>query len=188
MNKKLLAGFAFAVVITAIWFLWPSKLPERPAADQRPTSPDAGMVLKAERAREDGRSLMAAQQPSGPDGGVDPGKRPAIKEEPPPPPKNDAENPLIGLEVGEANPAELREWKVPVGQTGVVVKAVDPGSPAAEALLEKGDVIVRAQRDKISTWESLQKAVGNRDHTVLTVYRAGYAFQVVLHRPFQADQ
>lgn len=185
MNKKLLIAFAVALVVTATWLLWPSRLPDRPV---RVDPPDAGLV--ARNVREDGRSLMVLppdQQPR-PDASVDPHKREPIKEPPPPQPSSDAENPLIGLKVDEANSSELRDLKVPEGMTGVMVKFVDPGSPSAEAMLQKGDVIVRAQREKISTPESLKNAVGNRDATVLTVYRDGYPFQVVLHRPFQGGK
>jgi S1-C subfamily serine protease len=183
MNKKLLIGFAVALLVTLTWVFWPSSLPERPV---RVDPPDAGLV--ARDPREDGRSLLALAPGERPDASSTGAKREPIREPPPPQPSNDAENPLIGLKADEANPAELKEWKVPEGMTGVVVKLVDPGSPAAEAMLQKGDVIVRAQRDKISTFESLKAAVGNRDNTVLTVYRDGYPFQVVLHRPFQGEQ
>lgn len=93
---------------------------------------------------------------------------------------------LIGLEVEEPSADELRGLKVPEGMTGVVIRAVDPASPAAEAALKKSDVIVRAQRDKITTADSLRASIADRDHTLLTVYRDGYPFQVVLHKPLKS--
>jgi hypothetical protein len=112
----------------------------------------------------------------------------APREAPPPPPADESESALAGLEVDEANAGTLRDLKVPEGMTGVIITAVDPASPSAEASLEKGDVIVRAQREKITTLESLKTAVGDRGQTVLTVYRGGYPFQVVLHKPFKGDR
>jgi membrane-associated protease RseP (regulator of RpoE activity) len=114
--------------------------------------------------------------------------KPAKRVEEPPPPPDEVGAALVGLELVEATATELQDLKVPEGQTGVVVHAVEAGSPAASAALQKGDVIVRAQRDKISSRDTLKAAVGAREHTLLTVYRDGYPFQVVLHRPFQGEK
>lgn len=92
---------------------------------------------------------------------------------------------LVGLELAEATETELQDLKVPAGMTGVVVRSVHPASPAREAALQKHDVIVRADRSKITSRDSLKAAVGGRAQTLLTVYRDGYPFQVVLHKPFK---
>ncbi|MCK6550265.1 PDZ domain-containing protein [Myxococcota bacterium] len=91
--------------------------------------------------------------------------------------------PMIGLELAEVSASELADMKVPEGVTGVVVRDVDPASPAAHAMLRPGDVIARAQRDKITSIDALKTSIGTRDYTMLTVYRDGYPFQVLLFKP-----
>jgi S1-C subfamily serine protease len=70
---------------------------------------------------------------------------------------------------------------------GMVVTAVDPTSPAAEAHLQKDDVIYRAQHSEVVNENDLRSAVGNREHTVLNVFRKGRPFGVVIHKPWAAS-
>lgn len=96
-----------------------------------------------------------------------------------------AESALRGLGVVEKSAVELEALGIPRGTTGVMVSSVDPGSSAAEAHLEPGDVIVRVDRTSIGTVDGLTRAVGDRRHTVLLFYRKGTPLQLVLHAPFR---
>jgi hypothetical protein len=182
MSKRALIAGAIAAVIGAAYLLYPREAQKV----EPPAVLDAGIaVAKGPHLREDGRSLIPPtlpQQPVKKEAAAE--TKPKVEEEKPLPDLDEKNDPLTGLELEEPTTAELTELKVPEGMTGIVVKKVDPASPAAEAKLEKGDVIVRAQRDKITNERSLRAAVGDRDQTVLTVYRHGYPFQVVLHKPF----
>jgi hypothetical protein len=161
---------------------------------------NAGPVIPSDRAKAPPkhRSLFEAKSDFDAQSGKGPPDRGPAKQastssrtakrsepEPPPPGGNPA---LFGLEVTEGGPTQLRDLKVPEGMTGVLVKSVDPASSAAEASLRPGDVIVKAQRDKISSLESLETSVGNREHTLLTIVRDGHMYQVVLHKPFKREK
>lgn len=184
MNKGLLATAVIVFGIGAVFFLWPrNKLPPRPVE-----LPDSGVRAVEERGTmiENGQAIIPPSKVAPP---AKAHRDAAVVEEKVEVPDVDAkDSPLVGLDVEEPTSAELTELKVPEGMTGVVVKRVDPASPAAEARLEKGDVIVRAQRDKITGEMSLRASVADRDHTVLTIYRGGFPLQVVLHKPFRGDE
>ena len=49
------------------------------------------------------------------------------------------------------------------GQSGVVVTGVAPGSPAAEAGLRPGDVILEIGRDRVKDPAALRKRLGDVD-------------------------
>lgn len=185
MNRTVLALGAAALASLGLVVL----LQRRPEPPPRPREPakrhmasrtasaapsgassDGQLVLPAARPEPDHprRAQAAATEPS------------TRADEAPPA----SEDPLTGLDFVDATPSELAELKVPEGVAGVLVRGVDPASPAAEAALKRGDVIVRALREKITSTEVLRTTVGSREQTLLTVYRDGYPFQVVLHRPF----
>lgn len=90
---------------------------------------------------------------------------------------------LEGLDVAPAGPEVLAAMKVPNGQSGVVIGGVSPTSAAAEAHLRKDDVIVFAHGEQISDVDSLRAAVSKREHNLLTVYRGGRPFKIMLHAP-----
>lgn len=185
MNKGLLATAVIVFGIGAVFFLWPkNKLPPRPVEQA-----DAGVRAVEERPEmvENGHGIIPPSKIP-PPARVHPDAAVVAEKELVVPEIDPQNSPLIGLDVEEPTSAELTELKVPEGMTGVVVKRVDPASPAAEARLEKGDVIVRAQRDKITGENSLRASVADRDHTVLTIYRGGFPLQVVLHKPFRGDE
>lgn len=67
------------------------------------------------------------------------------------------------------------------GEKGVLVTAVEAGSPAAEANLEPGDLIVEVNRTPVTSVADLQKALGRPAGTVLLlVKRQGANVFVVL--------
>jgi len=124
-----------------------------------------------------GRRLMPVAAP-----GADVGPRPELGRAPPPLP-DDA---LHGLGVRAATQDELRAQGVSEkAEGGVVVTEVDARSPAAEARLEAGDLIIVANKKNVKSEDELREIVGDREQTLITVYRGGKAFQVVLHRPWK---
>ncbi len=67
---------------------------------------------------------------------------------------------------------------------GVTVTHIHPDSSAAEVAMQIGDVIVRAQKENVSSVEDLRRIVGDRDHTVVNFMRDGQLLSVVLQKPF----
>jgi S1-C subfamily serine protease len=64
---------------------------------------------------------------------------------------------------------------------GVVVVGVEPGSPAAEAGLRKGDVIVEVNRETVESITDLKTAIGDaeeKDRLLLLVQRGSGKFFV----------
>jgi PDZ domain-containing protein len=92
---------------------------------------------------------------------------------------------LDGLAVENLDESALRAMGVTKERSGgVLVKSVDPASSAWEAAIKPGDVITRAQRDLVTSEDSLRRAVGDRDHSVIEFFRDGKPYYVVLHKPF----
>jgi Do/DeqQ family serine protease len=74
--------------------------------------------------------------------------------------------------------AELKDS--PDGE-GVVVAAIEPGSPAAQSGLRRGDVIVAANRMRVHNVDELAKAAGKEnDHLLLQILRGGAALYLVI--------
>ena len=59
------------------------------------------------------------------------------------------------------------------GAGGVVVAAVEPGGPAGEAGLRRGDVIVEVDRHEVSDTQDLEKRLGETDERALLLVRRG---------------
>jgi serine protease Do len=90
---------------------------------------------------------------------------------------HDAHNKL-GLALGPLTPDTRDQLQVPDGQDGAVVRSVRPGSPAEDAGLRPGDVIVGVGNQNISSPSQATKAIGTaldgKDHAVaLRVLRDG---------------
>jgi len=74
--------------------------------------------------------------------------------------------------------AELQD--TPDGQ-GVVIASIEPGSPAAQSGLRRGDVIVAANRQRVHNIGELNKASSQQDdHLLLQILRAGAALYLVI--------
>lgn len=99
-------------------------------------------------------------------------------------PRGGEKGALQGLSVEGLSPEIRRQLQVPEDVTGVIVTEVDPDSPAAEAGLQQGDVIVQANHKKVSSVDQFNSAVrqggGSNGATLLLVKRgAGSTFIVV---------
>lgn len=97
-------------------------------------------------------------------------------------PEPGATRALEGVVVANLNPQIRQQLGLPPGVTGVVVTAVEPGSPAAEAGLRRGDVIQEVNRRAVSSVSECDRAVrqGGRDAVVLLVNRGGNTMFVVV--------
>src|SRR5882724_1917603 len=83
------------------------------------------------------------------------------------------ERPALGLSVESVTPAEARELGLPDGR-GVVVKGVEDGSPAANAGIQAGDVILEVDRQPVASVSDLRHAVEK--------HAKGTPLLVLLHR------
>ena len=63
---------------------------------------------------------------------------------------------------------------------GVVIANVEPGSPAMQAGLRKGDLIAQANRQAVTDLESLQAAVAGSESLLLNLQRGGGALFLLL--------
>ena len=66
----------------------------------------------------------------------------------------------LGMTVIEVNPANARRYDVPDGVTGLLVQRVEPVSAAAEAGIERGQVVLHINRQPVATVVALRHAVG----------------------------
>ena len=81
----------------------------------------------------------------------------------------------LGISFGTVTPAIARELKLKTA-TGAIIEQIQPGSPAAEAGLQRGDVIHRFNRTTINTAQELTtalKSVGDEKEIVLHAERNG---------------
>ena len=68
----------------------------------------------------------------------------------------------LGVTVAPITPEVAQALSLPAGTKGVLIRDVRNGSPAAEAGLQAGDVIVQADRRPITSVEDLREAVDKR--------------------------
>jgi serine protease Do len=62
---------------------------------------------------------------------------------------------------------------LPAGTKGVVVTEVDPGSPAASAGLQEGDVIQEVNHRPVTSSDDLSRALHKSGESLLLVNRDG---------------
>jgi S1-C subfamily serine protease len=91
-------------------------------------------------------------------------------------------NVMEGLSVDTLTPAVARQLDLGPGTQGVVVTQVAPGSAAAEAGLERGDVIEQVARKPVTGLSDFQAAVRQAGDgpVLLLVNRGGNALFVVV--------
>jgi serine protease Do len=65
----------------------------------------------------------------------------------------------LGMTVIEINPANARRYDVPEGLSGLLVQRVEPVSAAAEAGIERGQVVLHVNRQAVTTVVALRQAV-----------------------------
>lgn len=86
----------------------------------------------------------------------------------------------LGLKVDDLTPEMAQKFGYP-DTRAVIITKVEPGSPAAEATLRPGSLIIAVNRKKISSVEELTKAIHEtvKDGQVLLMVRQGEAFRFV---------
>jgi serine protease Do len=119
---------------------------------------------------------------------VELGERPASEEEGSQagPGKEPGSVGKLGLEVQPLSPGIARQLGLEQGASGVVVTAVDGGSPADEAGLRSGDLIVEVDRRAVTSPAELERALarhGSGDSVALLVRRGDATFFVGIRLP-----
>lgn len=193
--KGVIIFLAAVVVMVALGLMLLPRAFEPSSPDLRAAAPDSGAPRERELPSAPPSPPFSPEppvlDPSGADARRKAAPRPrtssaAVRQRPSEPELPSVDNPaLAGIELSDADSSELARLKVPAGETGVLVKAIDPASAAVEAGLHEGDVIVKAQHDKVTSTDSLRRSIGSRDYTLLTIYREGNAFQLVLQTPYR---
>ena len=81
----------------------------------------------------------------------------------------------LGLAVQPLTPEITESLGLDEGTQGVVVSGVEPGSPAEEAGLQRGDVILEVNREQVKDMRAYRKAMGGltKDKSVLFLVRRG---------------
>jgi serine protease Do len=89
--------------------------------------------------------------------------------------KSESGSSLQGLSVETLTPQIGEQLGLPAGTNGVVVDGVDPGSLAAEAGLQRGDVIQEVNHQRISNMDDFSHAVrgSNSQPLLMLVNRGG---------------
>ena len=90
-------------------------------------------------------------------------------------PQGTQQNALEGVSVETLTPETARELKVPAQTRGVVIDQVDPGSKAADADLQSGDVIQEVNRQPVRNTDDFNRAMkaAPKDSPVLLVIDRG---------------
>ncbi len=87
----------------------------------------------------------------------------------------DADTPRLGVALAELTPDAKRSMDLPEDLEGAMVTDVQPGSPAAEKGLQRGDVIVEAGHQKVTQPEQVADAVREAtergDQTILLLIK-----------------
>jgi serine protease Do len=86
----------------------------------------------------------------------------------------------LGISVQALTPELAERLGVDPTTKGVVVSRVDPASPAAEAGLRRGDVIVEAERRPIDSPADLRQALAAASDDVLMLIQRGHASQFIV--------
>jgi serine protease Do len=89
-----------------------------------------------------------------------------------------------GLTLRELEPAARQQLRLPEGRTGVLVSAIEPGSPAARAGVRPGDVVLDVNRTSVSSAADAVAALGrgSQDTAFLLLWRDGQELFVTVTR------
>jgi serine protease Do len=94
------------------------------------------------------------------------------------------EGTLEGVQVSALTPQITQQLNLPVGTRGVVVTRVNPGTPAAEAGLQRGDVIQEVNRNAITSVDEFRAAVsGSGSEPILLLVNRGGTTQYAVVTP-----
>ncbi|HEV2764344.1 MAG TPA: DegQ family serine endoprotease [Pyrinomonadaceae bacterium] len=100
-------------------------------------------------------------------------------------PNNAQPSGRLGVTVEPLTPEQARQFELPANTQGLVVTAVDPEGPAADAGLRQGDVIEEANRQPVRSTEDLRAAIersGTRPVLLLVNRRGNSVFITVTPR------
>jgi serine protease Do len=85
------------------------------------------------------------------------------------------DTPRLGMALAELTPDAKRSMELPDDLEGAMVTDVEPGSPAAEKGLQRGDVIIEADRKKVTepktVSDAVREAVERGDETILLLVK-----------------
>ena len=73
----------------------------------------------------------------------------------------ETDRPRLGMSVRDLTPALAERLELPRNTRGVLITNVEPGEPAEEARLNRGDVIVTVNGERVETVEEFEKAVAD---------------------------
>jgi serine protease Do len=83
----------------------------------------------------------------------------------------ESDAPKLGLMLSRLTPEAREQFELPADAAGVLVTDVQPGSPAAEKGLQRGDIIVQADRKQVgdpkAVADAVREAAERGDDTVL---------------------
>jgi serine protease Do len=89
-----------------------------------------------------------------------------------------------GLSLGDLNQGDRDQMQLPSAVHGAVVEEVQPGSPADNAGLQRGDVITEVNRHSVQSADDVAHALGNvakGDDALVLVWSSGGSTFRVLH-------
>jgi serine protease Do len=104
---------------------------------------------------------------------------------PAPPAEEEVPAAIDGVQLEQMTPRIARQLRLPANTTGVVVAEIEQDSPAAEAGLRLGDVIVEVDRKPATSVQEVERALKNRGSrpVVLLVNRSGETLYIVIETP-----
>ncbi len=89
----------------------------------------------------------------------------------------------LGLEVRALDKATSEQLGLDDDVKGVVIQSIDPDGPSADSGLRRGDVIVEANRESVSSAKDLEKAISkNEKQAVLLIQRGDSTHYTVIER------
>jgi serine protease Do len=91
-------------------------------------------------------------------------------------------NPFKGLSVIDLDPSIAQQIGADIEDRGVIVHRVEPGSPAENVGLRKGDIIMEIERQKVLNTSEFYKIIQKitRDDVLVLINRSGKKFYTIL--------